>query len=276
MNRIEFFDSSPNKLSCVCTLPDDQAVKAGMIFVHAADGNRLGPHRMFVELAEKLKCCGVASLRFDIRGCGDSEGEPARNDINPDIEDLLSAIDFFVSKNHLPKVFLLGISRGARVILSALAEHSLPVDGAILLSTPFSGSKATAKKFTDRLKEYLYKFRNPESLKKLLTGKANLKQIAKTLAFALSSAKRYRRNSDEFVTRCTLFFIYGSKDPIAADSATYYSRICETFNIPFKAVEIKNANHSFFHYRWKEQIMEMTKEWLMEETSDGEKDGSVS
>ena len=276
MSQIKFFDSGQNRLSYVCTFPEGQAIKASIVFVHAADGNRLGPHRMFVELAEKLKSCGIASLRFDMRGCGDSEGEPAGNDINPDIMDLLNALGFFCSKYKLPKIFLFGISRGARVILSVLAEHSLPVDGAVLLSTPFSSSKAAAKKFTDRLKEYLYKFRNPENLKKLLSGKANLKQIANTLAFALISQKRYRRNDDGFVTRCPLFFIYGSKDPIAADSASYYSRICKTFNILFKAVEIKNANHSFFHYRWKEQIMEITEKWLTEKTHDGEDNDNLS
>lgn len=276
MSRIDFFDSGPNRLSCLCTLPDEREIKAGIVFVHAADGNRLGPHRIFVELAEKLKDCGIVSLRFDMRGCGDSEGEPAGNNINPDIEDLQNAIRFFCSKYKLPKIFLFGISRGARVILSALAEYSLPVDRAVLLSTPFSSSKAGAKKFSHRLKEYFYKFRNPESLKKILSGEADFKQIARTLAFALNSQKRYRQTNYGFVTRCPLFFIYGSKDPIAVDSAAYYSRICETFRIPFKAVEIKNANHSFFHYRWKERIMEMTKEWLMEETGDGEKDGNVS
>lgn len=275
MNRIDFFNSGQNKLSFVCTVPDGQAIKAGIVFVHAADGDRLGPHRMFVELADRLKKAGIASFRFDMRGCGDSEGVPARNDINPDIEDLLSAIDYFASKYNPPKIFLFGISRGARVSLSAIAEHSLPVDGAVLLSTPFSGSRAAAKKFADRLKEYLYKFRNPESLKKLLTGKADLRQILKTLTFALSSQKKYRRIRNGFPTRCPLFFIYGSKDPIAADSALHYSKICEKFKIPFETVEIKNANHSFFHYRWKEQIMEMTKEWLIEKNSDGEKDGSL-
>ena len=219
---------------------------------------------MFFELAEKLKHRGIASLRFDMRGCGDSSGVVAGNDINPDIEDLLSAFRFFSAKYHLPKLFLFGISRGALVCLSALAEHRLPVEGAVLLSTPFSGSKAAAKNLSSRLKEYLYKCRNYESIKKLLTGKANLKQILKTLAFALNSRKRYRTNTDRFITRCPLFFIYGSKDPIAADSAVHYRKICEKFNIPFKMVEIKNANHSFFHYRWKEQIMEITGEWLME------------
>jgi len=274
MNRIEFFSSGTNRLSCVCTVPDSHGIKAGLIFVHAADGNRLGPHRMFVELADRLKYCGIASLRFDMRGCGDSEGEPARGDINPDIEDLLNSIRFFASKYKPPKIFLFGISRGSLVSISAIAEHSLPFDGAVLLSTPFSGSKAAAKKFTGRLKEYLYKFRNPESFKKLLSGKANLKQILKTLGFALNSQKRYRRNSDGFDTICSLFFIYGSKDPLAADSAIHYSKICEKFKIPFKTVEIKNANHSFFHYKWKEHLMEMTKKWLLENIC-GEEDGSL-
>ncbi len=275
MNQIEFFDGSPDKLSCVCTLPDDQAVKAGMIFVHAADGTRLGPHRMFVELANKLKHCGIASLRFDMRGCGDSEGYPAGSEINPDVEDLSNAIRFFSTKYKLPKIFLFGISRGARVSISALAEHSLPIDGAVLLSTPFSGSKAAAKMFSSRLKEYLYKFRNPESIKKLLTGKANLKQILKTLGFALNSQKRYRRNNDGFITKSSLFFIYGSKDPIAADSALYYSRICEKYKIPYRVAEIKNANHSFFHYKWKEEISCLVEKWLMENIR-GEENGSLS
>jgi alpha-beta hydrolase superfamily lysophospholipase len=272
---MEFFSSGPNKLSCVCTLPDEQRIKAGLIFVHAADGNRLGPHRMFVEFADKLKYYGIASLRFDIRGCGDSEGSPAGSDINPDIEDLLNAVRFFASKHKLPKVFLLGISRGARVCVSALAEHGLPVDGAVLLSTPFSGPKAAAKKFTDRLKKYLYKLTEPENLKKFLSGKANPKQIAKTLFFALNSQKRYRRDSDGFATRCPLLFIYGSKDPLAADSAIHYGRICEKFKIPFKTAEIKNANHSFFHYHWKEQLLEMIIEWLTERIGDGKKDNSL-
>ncbi|HPS55399.1 MAG TPA: alpha/beta fold hydrolase [Sedimentisphaerales bacterium] len=264
MNQIDFFDSNTNRLSCVCTIPDHHKIKAGVVFVHAADGNRLGPHRMFVELAERLKNIGIASLRFDMRGCGDSSGLHAGNNINPDIEDLLNAITFFTSKYNPPQIFLFAISRGARVSISALAKHSIPVSGAVLLSTPFAGSKAAAKNFFNRLKEYLYKLTNIENLKKLISGKAHLKQIAKTLAFALNSQKRYRTNTDEFVTRCPMFFIYGFKDPIAQDSSLHYSRICEKFNIPFKTAEIKKANHSFFHYHWKEQITEMTENWFMQ------------
>lgn len=269
MNNLEFVSSS---LSYVCTIPDDNKIKAGIIFVHAADGNRLGPHRMFVELADRLKNCGIASFRFDMRGCGDSSGVPAGNDISSDIEDLLNAIKFFKTKYNPSRIFLFGISRGARVSISALVENDIPVSGACLLSTPFSSSKVAAKNFSGRLKEYLYKFTNPDSLKKVLTGKADLKQIAKTLTFALGSQKRYHRNSNGFKTRCPLFFIYGSKDPIAKDSSIYYRKICEKFNLLFKMIEIKNANHSFFHYQWKEQIMEMAEKWLMENINYGGSD----
>jgi len=274
MKQTENFVSGSNKLSCVFTVPNEQEIKAGLIFVHAAEGTRLGPHRMYVEIAERLKCCGVISLRFDMRGCGDSEGEPAGSDIDPDIEDLLSAISFMSSKYKVPKILLFGISRGARVSITTLAEHGLPIDGAVLLSTPFASSMVAAKNFTNRLKEYLYKLFNYTYLKKLLLGKANPKQIVRTMIFALSSTRRYRRNHDGFKTTCPLLFIYGSKDPLATDSSSYYENICNMYKIRFKMIEIKNSNHSYFHYRWKEQIMNITEQWLNENIL-GDIDGSM-
>lgn len=259
---MDFFKSNKNRLSYVCTIPEVQTNKAGVIFVHAAEGNRLGPHRMFVEIAEELNDCGIISLRFDMRGCGDSEGEPSINNINPDIEDLFSAINFFVSTYKPQKLFLFGISKGALVCISTLMKYDLPISGAVLLSTPFGGSKMAVKKFNNCLKEYLYKFKNSENIKKLLSGKANIKQIFKTLTYAITSPKRYRHEDNGFATKCSLNFIYGSKDPIAADSSRHYKTICEKNDISFTIQEIINANHSFFHYIWKEQIIEMSKNWL--------------
>jgi pimeloyl-ACP methyl ester carboxylesterase len=276
MNRITFFNSGLNRLSCVITLPDRQSIKASVIFVHAANSNRLGPHRMFVEAADRLKHAGIASFRFDMRGCGDSEGYPAENDINPDIEDLRNAIEFLTSTYRTPKIFLFGISRGAQVCLLTLAVNRLPVDGAVLLSTPFSSTKTAVKTFSSRLKEYLYKFKDRETLKKFLSGKANLKQILKTLIFALNSRGRYHQNSNGFSTRCPLFFIYGSEDPITADSAIHYSRICERYKISHETAEIKNANHSFFHYLWKEQIIIMSEKWMQKQIGNGEINDNLS
>jgi hypothetical protein len=273
VNKTGYFNSKDNKLFYVCTIPDRMTVNASVIFVHAANSNRLGPHRMFVELAEKLNNLGISSLRFDMRGCGDSTGKASRNQIEPDIEDLMCAVEFFVSKYSIRKIFLFGISRGARVSFSILAEHSIPISGAILLSTPFYSPEVVAKSFSNRIKEYLYKFENPDNLKKLLTGKVNFKQIAKTFGFALASSQRYHWDNDtKFVTKCPLLFVYGQKDPIANDSYIFYSKICKKFKVPYDISEIENANHSFFHYQWKNQIFDMVEKWLMKNINDGEKD----
>lgn len=50
-------------------------VRASMLIVAGQPQTRVGSHRMFVELARGVAAHGVASLRFDIGGWGDSEGE---------------------------------------------------------------------------------------------------------------------------------------------------------------------------------------------------------
>ena len=57
-----YFKGISNDLFYVCSLPDRNAKRTGVLFVHAAGGNRLGPHRMFVELAQKLNKSGLKMM----------------------------------------------------------------------------------------------------------------------------------------------------------------------------------------------------------------------
>ena len=277
MTETGYFNSKANKLFYVCTPPHKRKEGAGIIFVHAANGNRLGPHRMFVELAQRVCLLGFATMRFDLRGCGDSTGLASRDQIGPDIEDLLSALEFFVLRYNLKKTFLFGISRGAWVSFATIAKNTVDVCGVVCLSAPSPSRKAAAKSFSNRLKEYLCKLTDSENLKKLLTGKANIKQIVKTMTFALSTNRRYSQGQNKDVeTKCPLLFIYGQKDPTAPNHRFFYSNICNKFKIPYEIIEIQNANHSFFHYKWKEQIFEHVEKWLMENLRDGETEDAKS
>ena len=265
MTEKGYFKSGGNKLFYVADLPEDQWAHAGVLFVHAADGNRLGPHRMLVEMADRLQSMGIAAMRFDLTGCGDSSGRQSQNEIQQDVADVLAAIEFFKARYSIKNLYLFGISRGARVSFSVIAENEAIVAGAILLSTPAPVRGASAKTVFIRIKEYIYKFREPENLKKFLTGKANIKQILKTLLFAMGANKRYRqKQNNDFARKRPLLFIYGTKDPMAMGACGFYRGICGRFEIPHKIIEIEGANHSFFHYRWKEQIFEEAQRWLME------------
>jgi pimeloyl-ACP methyl ester carboxylesterase len=261
--EVGFFSSGDNELAYSCDIPDSEAKKTGIIFVHAADGNRLGPHRMFVELARGFGLLGYPTLRFDLSGCGDSSGNLARHSVTTEVLDVVAAIQFFVAKANIERVVLLGISRGALVCYMSMAQHDLPLAGMILLSIPVSSSRAALRSFGTRLREYICKLRDPKRLRRLLSGRVNIAQIWQTLATALKLKQRYARVEEKhFASRCPVLLIYGNQDPIGDESSRYYTRKCRQGDLPCDCRSIRGANHSFFHYKWKEEIFSLSKQWL--------------
>jgi pimeloyl-ACP methyl ester carboxylesterase len=168
-----------------------------------------------------------------------------------------------MARANLDGVILLGISRGARVCYSAMAEYELPLQGMILLSTPVSSGKAAVRSLRTRLREYFCKLKDPKHLWKLLSGRAHLRRIWGTLATAAGLERRYDPIKDKpFASRCRVLFIYGRLDPNADESSRYYPLKCRQNATPCECYFIDRANHSFFHYKWKEEIFDVSKKWL--------------
>ena len=263
MTETGFFTSGGNELAYTCVIPTQKNRAVGVLFVHAAGGNRLGPHRMFVELARKFNAMGYATFRFDLSGSGDSSGTYAECDLTTEISDVDEAVRFFKTMSKIESVVTLGISRGARVCHELAVRHEIPLAGMILLSTPVSSRTAALKTFQDRLKGYCCKLKDPKSLWKLLSGRANVSHICKTLVHALKLSGRFKTLEERsFASRCPILFVYGENDPIAGESNRHYSNICRQNNLPYDCHVVANANHSFFHYKWKEDIFTVSKEWL--------------
>jgi len=257
------FKSRDNYLSYCCDIQPRKGEKPGVIFVHAANGNRLGPHRMFVELARQFNRLGHPTLRFDFSGCGDSTGSPSKDHAGNEVLDLLSAVDFFLKKTPSKTIFLLGISRGSHICLEAMTKHPLPLKGMILLSTPLSSYSTGVRSFTAHLKQYFYKAKNPEYLAKLFKGQVNIGRIKKTLTTALKLSLRYSQiQNKSFASKAPVLFIYGGKDPLREKSSKYYTDKFRHNGIDYDCRFIRGANHSFFHYKWKQQIVHISEKWL--------------
>lgn len=258
-----YFHSGDNELFYSCTVPPGKAADAGVMFVHAGSGNRLGPHRMFVEMAEGLNILGYPTFRFDLSGCGDSTGAISRNGIRAQVTDVVEATRFFVALTNLKSVVLLGISRGAHICFTVMAEYHLPLGGMILLSMPVSSTGSALKSFGSRLAEYTCKLKDPKYLRKLLSGQADITQIRKTLMTALRLGHRYRQAERKtFKSKCQILFIYGQRDPISAKSRRHYTSKCHQNNLVYDLYIVAGANHSFFHYKWKEEICNVSERWL--------------
>lgn len=72
-------------------LPLNSKNVPAVLICHGLGGDKNGKFRTYVTLASMLAQHGIASLRFDYRGCGDSEGEFGDVTIESQIQDALAA-----------------------------------------------------------------------------------------------------------------------------------------------------------------------------------------
>lgn len=93
--------------------PDGQA-RGVVVFCHAFGEEKKNPHRVFVELARELAGRGIASVRFDFTGCGDSAGSLRDATMERWLEDLGAVFNAAAEFGDVPR-FLLGLRLGASV-----------------------------------------------------------------------------------------------------------------------------------------------------------------
>jgi exosortase A-associated hydrolase 2 len=75
MERPYFFEGQSYELFGVAHLPAGGAAANGVVLCHAFGEEKLWSHRVFVNLARQLAQRGLACLRFDFMGHGDSDGQ---------------------------------------------------------------------------------------------------------------------------------------------------------------------------------------------------------
>ena len=124
--------------------------RAGLLFVHPFGEERKCAHRALFETARALAGQGVATLRFDLSGCGDAEGEFADAcfaDWITDIETAWLALDRRVGNRPL---ILAGLRMGASLASHACAD--LPNLSALVLWQPLVDGR---EEFTSDLRRLL-------------------------------------------------------------------------------------------------------------------------
>ena len=107
---------------------------APVVFCHPFAEEKRYAHRIFVETARELRRRGFPVLRFDFRGCGDSEGEFT---IAGARSDLRNALRFACHAADTSECTLLGLRLGATLAAEAAAPDS---SGLIMWAPILSGS----------------------------------------------------------------------------------------------------------------------------------------
>ena len=118
--RFDFHNSNGLQLAALLDRPDVPP-RAVALFAHCFT---CGKHnRAARRIAEGLKQCGIAVLRFDFTGLGGSEGEFANTTFSSNIDDLVAAADHLRQRLAAPSI-LIGHSLGGAAVLAA--AHRIP------------------------------------------------------------------------------------------------------------------------------------------------------
>ena len=113
-----FFDSGGLKLYGIWCAPEGR-IRSALLYCHPFGEEKKCAHRTIVETARALAGKGVASLRFDLRGCGDSQGNFADATFAGWIDDIAAARDEVRRRAPGSPKALLGLRMGGA--LAAIA-----------------------------------------------------------------------------------------------------------------------------------------------------------
>jgi pimeloyl-ACP methyl ester carboxylesterase len=244
----------------------------GVLLLPGWGGTRYGPQRILVDTASSLGDAGFTTLRIDYRGRGDSPGDSATVTLDSMIDDAAAAAHW-LRASGITHLHLVGICSGGNVALGA-ASIVPDVHQVICWSLlPFMEHKSLvtpAGRDGDRLRTLVRKALQPATWTKLLRGEANVRGALHATAKdpegddderrRKTSSRDLLRGLEGFSGR--LHLLYGSGDPQAAGSRTFFEAWCRRHRIPVETHIIDGAPHNFVTAEWTRQVVERTVDWI--------------
>lgn len=248
----------------------------GVLILVGGPQYRVGSHRQFTLLARSLAEAGIASLRFDFTGMGDSEG--AKREFDRTEEDIEAAIDALVAAAPtIRRVVLWGLCDAASSAMM-FGYRDPRVTGMILLNPwVHSGTYSPQVKLAHYYRPSLGR---KEQWRRLLQGQIRLEAFkelaADTLALLKRSTKASRQADGRTFIEKMLYglqqfrhdtlIVLSDADLTAREFSTLIARDSlwnAAMSRPAIAIHtVTDADHTFSQKSWKDEVSRMTIEWV--------------
>ena len=121
-----WIESRGTQIPITLTKPgDEHGVGAPLVVLVHGHGGTRQENGAFTELASMLADLGIASIRMDFPGCGDSTEAFTHNNITSMLHDVDAAFEFAVAQSGIDKrrVGILGYSMGGRLAMLIIADE---------------------------------------------------------------------------------------------------------------------------------------------------------
>jgi exosortase A-associated hydrolase 1 len=268
------FSCGDDQLFAILARPD-HSTDLGVVIVVGGPQTRVGSHRQFVLLSRKLATAGLSTLRFDVRGMGDSSGAPRSFETVTD--DIRAAIDTLQATSpNVTKIVLWGLCDAAAAALLYCEKTHDPRIAGLCLLNPWVRSETSLAK-TQVKHYYGQRLLQMEFWRKLFSGRLNiLRAIAELLSKLGQAARktpaaerqgfqdRMARGWHHFAGRILLILSgndYTAKEFLeyAAGTASWRG-LLERANV--SRIDIAGADHTFSSQEWRKTVENTCLDWL--------------
>jgi pimeloyl-ACP methyl ester carboxylesterase len=261
---------------------------------------RVGPHRLYLKLADPLVAAGFHVLRFDYYGLGDSEGELGErvmadmyNSIQGGryVDDTIAAMDWMTKQHGIKRFIGSGLCGGS---ISALltAARDPRIEGLLGIGLPstLEGGAENFDRFMSRgqLKQegrsYLRRALNPGAWLRFLSGKSGYGMILRSVRELLHPSKApsppadpaaIRDNANPMFAPAFLRLLESGRPALLNFSSgdrhrfnfgekfeERHAQAIARIGHPYLVHLIEGANHVMSDARWIDEMLQVTREWL--------------
>jgi uncharacterized protein len=274
------FNCGDEELCGIVHAPRVVGVDVGVLLVVGGPQYRVGSHRQFVMLARFLADAGIAVLRFDYRGMGDSQGTPT--DFESIHEDIAAAADIlFDACPHLRRMVLWGLcdAATANAFYGARSNDERLV-GQVALNPWVRTAEGQAQAYVRHY--YLKRLLSRGFWADLVGGKTNATYAVKDFVKNWFASRRAAGAATDADSKAALperllaaqtsfvgqtLIILSGQDLTARE---YEARVAESapwtdwFESNLVTVKrLPEADHTFARRQWRDQVSSWTREWIL-------------
>lgn len=226
-----------------------------VLICHGLAGDKTGRYRFYVHLAQRLAERGIACLRFDCRGSGDSEGDFHRVTVTSLVDDAIGATHYLQQHPSIDsaRLGILGRSFGALVAVLA-ARRSQAFRTFCLWSALFDGAP-----WRDLWQQLLDGSLPPEKSDTALSfngQKAGLPLFEELFRVDMPAELTH-------LDTLPLLHIHGVKDMrVDISHADRYEKCRRSSQTPSHFIRLPQGDHELSNLSEREEALEATLEWF--------------
>ena len=229
--------------------PENVENKVPMVLIfHGFTGNKMEPHFIFVKLSRRLEQLGLASMRFDFIGSGESDGDFKDMTLSGEIKDAEAILEFAKTLDWVDRdnIYVVGLSMGGAVASVLAGQHSDDV-ARLCLWAPAGNMPQLIEHRVNELKasEVVDDDYEHYDLGGLLLGRGFVEDIKTLDIYELASPYRGE-----------VLIIHGDKDESVPLSASH--RYMEIYGESAELHVIEGADHTFNKFEWETTVIDRT------------------